>query len=95
MDWGKAQERLQCLQFFCVPDNFFLSNCILAGLVVHEKRFENKKECVFLAIKRAIKQNKTQRKYLEKMGSESKLLPFISLMAPLIPFVALIKKKQC
>ena len=32
------------------------------------KIFENKRECVFPAIKRAIKRVKTPRKYLEKNG---------------------------
>ena len=57
------------------------------------KIFENKRECIFPAIKRAIKRVKTLRKYLEKNGFKIPTFA-IYLMAPLIPFVALIKKKQ-
>ena len=81
MDWGKAQERLQCLLFFASVLGWW---CI------------NKREFIFPAIKRAIKQVNKTRKYLEKKkSSKSELLPLNSLMAPLIPFLALIKKKQC
>ena len=96
MDWGKAQERLQCLQFFAfLTKNYFLFASVLDWWCIN-KIFENKRECVFPAIKRAIKQVNKTRKYLEKKkSSKSELLPLNSLMGPLIPFLALIKKKQC